>query len=151
MIHPRHRKILLDVLPLPTAPFVEGAAVAYLERFCQEFIYSDAIDGIRSRRPDPRPYRELIIRLGVRAPQIVFVADNPLKDFIRARQLGLVTIRVLTGEYAHYDYPSLEHTADYDIGSVAGLPQLMEELPAPPVRAQNSVEAENLAHPQSQG
>lgn len=34
MIHPRHRKILLEVLSLPTAPFVEGAVVAYLERFC---------------------------------------------------------------------------------------------------------------------
>ena len=34
MIHPVHRRILLEMLSLPTAPFVEGAVVAYLERFC---------------------------------------------------------------------------------------------------------------------
>jgi len=34
MMHPSHRQILLEMLSLPTAPFVEGAVVAYLERFC---------------------------------------------------------------------------------------------------------------------
>ncbi|MHC4089718.1 MAG: M20/M25/M40 family metallo-hydrolase [Planctomycetota bacterium] len=35
MIHPTHRRILLEMLSLPTAPFAEGAVVAYLERFCR--------------------------------------------------------------------------------------------------------------------
>ena len=35
MIHPNHRRILLDMLARPTAPFVEGAVAAYLESFCQ--------------------------------------------------------------------------------------------------------------------
>ncbi|MCH7814240.1 MAG: hypothetical protein IID40_09495 [Planctomycetes bacterium] len=34
MIQPTHRRILLEMLSLPTAPFVEGAVVDYLERFC---------------------------------------------------------------------------------------------------------------------
>jgi len=34
MIHPAHRRILLDMLSLPTAPFAEGAVVACIERFC---------------------------------------------------------------------------------------------------------------------
>lgn len=35
MIHPNHRRIVLEMLSLPTAPFVEGAVVSYLERFCE--------------------------------------------------------------------------------------------------------------------
>jgi len=35
MIHANHRKTLLEMLSLPTAPFVEGAVVAYVERFCR--------------------------------------------------------------------------------------------------------------------
>jgi putative hydrolase of the HAD superfamily len=103
---------------------VEGLG---LERFSRDFIYSDEIDGIRSRRPDPRAYNELIRRLRVPAPRILCVADNPLKDFIRARQLGFVTIRVLTGEFAHYEYPSPEHAADFDISSIAQLPELLAQ------------------------
>jgi len=34
MIHSAHRRIVLEMLSLPTAPFVEGAVVAYLEAFC---------------------------------------------------------------------------------------------------------------------
>jgi endoglucanase len=34
MLHSGHKKILLEMLSLPTAPFVEGAVVAYIERFC---------------------------------------------------------------------------------------------------------------------
>ena len=35
MMHPLHRRILLDVLSLPTAPFAEGAVVSYIEGFCR--------------------------------------------------------------------------------------------------------------------
>ena len=34
-MRPTHRKILLDILSAPTAPFVDGAVIAYLERFCR--------------------------------------------------------------------------------------------------------------------
>ncbi len=35
MLHPAHKTIVLEVLSLPTAPFAEGAAVAWLESFCR--------------------------------------------------------------------------------------------------------------------
>jgi len=105
-----------------------------LASFCNVFILSDEIDGIRSRRPDPRPYREALARMGTRASRTLFVGDNPVKDFIRARQLGMVTVRVMTGEYANMDYPSREHSADYDISSVARLPDLVKNGSVHPVK-----------------
>jgi endoglucanase len=35
MLNSTHQKIVLEVLSLPTAPFVEGAVVDWLERFCR--------------------------------------------------------------------------------------------------------------------
>lgn len=102
-----------------------------LTHYCNVFVLSDAIDGIKSRRPDPRPYRELVAQMGTRPSRTLFVGDNPVKDFIRARELGLQTVRVMTGEFASRDYPSSAHTADYDISSVARLPDLLASAPEP--------------------
>jgi putative hydrolase of the HAD superfamily len=102
-----------------------------LEPLLASVVFSDEIEGIRSRKPDARPYRKAIAELRCRPEQAIFIGDNPVKDFIRARSLGLHTVRVLTGEYAKMDYPSREHAADYQISSVARLPQLLANPPAP--------------------
>lgn len=102
-----------------------------LTHYCNVFVLSDSIDGIKSRRPDSRPYRELLSQMGTRAARTLFVGDNPVKDFIRARQLGLLTVRVMTGEFANMEYPSGAHAADYAISSVARLPALLEDAPDP--------------------
>jgi putative hydrolase of the HAD superfamily len=93
--------------------------------FISTVVYSDEIEGVKSRRPDQRPYRIAIQSLGCRPAQTIFVADNPIKDFIRANAMGMRTVRVLTGEYGRLDYPSPEHAADYEITSVAQLPGLI--------------------------
>jgi len=102
-----------------------------LDRLVHTVVYSDEIDGIRSRRPDPRPFRAILTELGTRGPQTTFVADNPLKDFQKPRDLGFITVRVLTGEYANHDYPTRDHGADYDLSSVARLPDLLAGVTLP--------------------
>jgi putative hydrolase of the HAD superfamily len=102
-----------------------------LDRYVASIVYSDAIDGIRSRRPDPRSFRAALTELGTRATQTMFVGDNPVKDFLRPRQLGFVTVRVMSGEYAKVEYPSADHAADYEISSVSRLPALLADAPEP--------------------
>lgn len=102
-----------------------------LEKFVASIVYSDTIDGIRSRRPDPRSFRAALAELGTRATQTLFVGDNPVKDFLRPRQLGFITVRVMCGEYAATEYPSAEHAADFEISSVARLPALLADAPEP--------------------
>jgi FMN phosphatase YigB (HAD superfamily) len=80
---------------------------------------------MRSRKPDPRPYRQALLALGANAASAVFVGDHPVKDFIRANQLGMHTVRVFTGEFSKQDYPSREHAAQFEISSVARLPELL--------------------------
>lgn len=102
-----------------------------LERLISTIIFSDAIDGIRSRRPDPRPFRMALGELGTRAALTLFVADNPVRDFQRPRAMGFITVRVMTGEYVNFEYPSPDHVADYEISSVARLPDLLADAPEP--------------------
>ncbi len=102
-----------------------------LDRLVVSIVYSDGIDGIRSRRPDPRPFRMALNEIGTRVTHTLFVGDNPVRDFHRPRNMGFITVRVLTGEYAKLDYPSPEHAADYEISSIARLPELMADAPEP--------------------
>ena len=45
-------------------------------------------------KPDPLPYELCAQQLALPAPALVYIADNPVKDFITARKLGMKTIRV---------------------------------------------------------
>jgi len=112
-----------------------------LEPLLGSVVYSDEIEGIRSRKPDPRPFRLALAELKCRPEQAVFVGDNPIKDFIGASTLGMHTVRVLTGEYGKMDYPTPEHAADYQVSSVARLPQLLAHPPSSHAYVEQAAEA----------
>jgi len=78
-------------------------------------------------KPDPKPYVVVLKKLGILPEQAVYVADNPKKDFLGARRIGMATIRFCfpSGEYAHLEPPSSEHAPDMVTNSLAGLRQLL--------------------------
>jgi putative hydrolase of the HAD superfamily len=117
-------KMVLLVEGQPDAQRMKVGALG-LDNIFQHIIYSDEIEGIKSRLPDPRGLKFCLERLRSRYGHSMLVADNPLKDFVRANQMGLITVRVLTGEYSKYSYPSIEHEAHYAISSAAQLPGLL--------------------------
>lgn len=96
-----------------------------LSSLMRTVVYSDEIDGVRSRRPDPRPFREMRDRLELPSSQIMFVADHPVRDFKTPRFLGFLTCRVLSGPFRAEAYPDLDAQADYEITTVARLGELM--------------------------
>jgi putative hydrolase of the HAD superfamily len=59
--------------------------------------------------------------------ELVYVGDDPSKDFISLREVGARTVRVRTGRHARVDaLPPYE--AEFDIDSLAELPSLISEL-----------------------
>jgi putative hydrolase of the HAD superfamily len=56
--------------------------------------------GRRRSKPSPYCFERIRTLTGARACDIVYVADNPRKDFVGIRPLGFGTIRVLTGQHA---------------------------------------------------
>jgi putative hydrolase of the HAD superfamily len=64
----------------------------------QEIIYAQA--GGKAEKPSTVPYKEALRRLKVAPAEAVYVGDNPYTDFTGARQLGMLTVRILRGEFA---------------------------------------------------
>lgn len=65
---------------------------------CSDFDEIIVTDDYGTSKPDTLPY-ELIIRAfennGINAENCVYIGDNPRKDFVGARKLGIHTIRIV--------------------------------------------------------
>jgi len=79
-------------------------------------------------KPNTKPFVAALERLGVNPDDALYVGDNPLKDFLGARRLGMKTvwIRRTTGEYAKQEPPTPEHASDYCIHSLTELRNLIQ-------------------------
>lgn len=52
-------------------------------------------------KPDPEVYAYCIGKLGIAPEEALYIGDNPLKDFIGARRLGMKTARIVRPEGMH--------------------------------------------------
>lgn len=76
--------------------------------------------GREKRRPAPFTYHLILRKLEVKPQECAFVADNPKKDFITAKKIGIITIRTLTGEYQNLSLVE-EYEAEYTINQIQEL------------------------------
>lgn len=81
-------------------------------------------------KPSSQPFERALSELGVRAEQSAYIGDNPLKDFLGARLLGMKTIWVRRpgGEHASKQPPTPEHAADEELTELAAVPAALEQL-----------------------
>jgi len=86
--------------------------------------------GRKAWKPSVWPFQVALQRMGVDASGTVYVADNPLKDFLGARRSGISTIWVRRpdGEYAHLSPPTDQHAANLTITSLVGFEQSLVQL-----------------------
>ncbi|MBM4429703.1 MAG: HAD family hydrolase [Chloroflexi bacterium] len=79
--------------------------------------------GREAWKPNPRPFEVVLEELGVTGSEAVYVADNPTKDFLGARQVGMWTVRIRypEGLYSHLEPPSAEHAPNAEIETLSGL------------------------------
>lgn len=88
----------------------------------EAIVYSDDF-GREHWKPSPIPYLELLRKLHVDPSHAVYVGDNPKKDFIGARRLGLQTVRIRRPDTEHgHVEPLLGFEADHEITSLDSLP-----------------------------
>lgn len=73
------------------------------------------------RKPHQRAFIEIERRWGSSGHELVYVGDNPSKDFIAPRMRGWITVRVRNDRQLHRDLESLSPQAapDYEVGSLA--------------------------------
>lgn len=79
-------------------------------------------------KPHPRSYRAIEKWAGVAGRRLVYIADNPAKDFITPRARGWVTVRILRPDRVHHlEAPTALHEAHLSIGSLHELDDCLNE------------------------
>lgn len=84
--------------------------------------------GLKNQKPATLPYTVALRKLAIRPTETVYVGDNPHKDFIGAKKLGLKTIRLLRGTYQDIKLDST-YEAELKINNFSQLMELDFSLP----------------------
>lgn len=86
--------------------------------------------GLHRRKPSPYCFEKICDLERVPPSSVVYIADNPHKDFVGIKPLGFQTIRVLTGLYAR-DKVEPAYEAHLTIPNLRALDEkLLLKLPA---------------------
>jgi putative hydrolase of the HAD superfamily len=85
--------------------------------------------GIANRKPSPRVFELIMRRERCEPGDLVYVGDDPSKDFRGIRPLGIHTIRVLTGRHAVVEVPAAQD-AERTVAGFAEVPAVVAELEA---------------------
>jgi len=97
-----------------------------LSNYLEAVVYSDAF-GRKDWKPSTKPFEAVLSMLGVSPSEAAYIADNPLKDFLGAREIGMTTIRVRHrgGYYADCEPPTPSHAPDHQIKDILELEALL--------------------------
>jgi putative hydrolase of the HAD superfamily len=78
-------------------------------------------------KPDPRPFRDLLGRLGVAPERAAMVGDNPEKDLAGARAAGVTAVWIDRGEREAHP----RHRPDLVVHTLSEIPQRLAGTPLP--------------------
>jgi len=79
-------------------------------------------------KPRTVPFERLLAEMDLQGDQAAYIGDNPLKDFVGARQLKMLTIwvRRLEGEHVNDLPPGPEYLAEIELPDLNGLSDALE-------------------------
>jgi FMN phosphatase YigB (HAD superfamily) len=134
----------LDVIPMLTHLKERGARVALMtdgwhqvqERkltalgiasFFDEIVFTDSIRGTSSWKPAADGFLQCLRSLHLDAPGCVFVGDNPAKDFVGARRLGITTVRIQRRGAEHENQQPIDADHAPDL-SYPSLQEILSDL-----------------------
>jgi putative hydrolase of the HAD superfamily len=95
-----------------------------IEKYFSVIVLSDVF-GRKYRKPSTLPYKKVLEKIGITAEEAIFIGDNPYKDFIGAKKIGLLTVRIMRGEYRNVRLNS-DFEADHKIKTLSELPKIFE-------------------------
>jgi len=99
-----------------------------LADYFHNIIFTDQF-GREYWKPSERPYIEMKNFFNVMHHELVYIGDNPKKDFIAAKKLGWKTVHIarVDSEYSNVII-SEDYQADYKVSSLYEIPTLIERL-----------------------
>lgn len=95
-----------------------------IKSYFNVIILSDRL-GKKYRKPHAQPFKAALKRLKLKPKEAIYIGDNPKKDFIGAKKLGMATVRIKRG-CGEYDYLGTNHNAKYEISSLLQLKEILK-------------------------
>jgi putative hydrolase of the HAD superfamily len=97
-----------------------------LVHYFDAIVFSDEL-GKGFWKPNPKPFEVVLNKIEAEPFNAIYVADNPIKDFLGARRAGMFSVRVRRkgGLYSNLEPETSEHAPDFEI---TDLMQLQEAL-----------------------
>ncbi|KGR90099.1 haloacid dehalogenase [Ureibacillus massiliensis 4400831 = CIP 108448 = CCUG 49529] len=83
--------------------------------------------GLKHSKPSPHCFQLIAKQEKVEPEHIVYIGDNPSKDFVGIKPLGFRTIRIMTGQHVNKQLPE-EFEADIRIQYISELPNALKKL-----------------------
>lgn len=99
-----------------------------LQQYMDKIIVTDDY-GMDFWKPNEFSYREMMRCFNSTAEECVYIGDNPNKDFVGARNVGMHTVRVIrkTGDHMN-TFLDKEYEADFNIKSLKELDNIINNL-----------------------
>ena len=99
-----------------------------LENYFEQIVYTDEL-GLGYSKPHPRGFQVIMDHFNVNENEVVFVADNPSKDFLIKKDIKLTTVQLILGNgmYKSLDYKD-GLIPDYVVQTYGELRDMLEKL-----------------------
>jgi putative hydrolase of the HAD superfamily len=113
----------------PAASQAAKAEALGLSTWCSPVILTEALGPGRGK-PHPAAFEAIAEAWSLGPQELVYVADNPRKDFAGPRRLGWRTIRVRRPGQLHAaaEPGSPDDTPDLEIGRLSDIPDVLDRL-----------------------
>ena len=100
-----------------------------LAEYFNAVVFSDSL-GRENWKPSTAPFKLVLDKLGVEPASSVYIGDNPHKDFLGARQIGMYAIQVkrADAEYGNLEPPGLEYQPHLIVDSIADVLMAIDRL-----------------------
>ena len=99
-----------------------------LEELFDSIIYMDKY-GKEYWKPNVLGYKLALEKFQVLPEEVIYIGDNPYKDFIGAKKIGIPTVRILQPGREYYKVRlDKEHEADYEIRELHEIIDVLKEL-----------------------
>lgn len=133
-LYPQAKKILCQLQSTPMYVVTDGNKVVQKRKyealkiapFFKKCLCTGAY-GNKHAKPSPYCFLKICEWEDVAPSEVVYIADNPTKDFIGIKPLGFRTIRVLTGPHNRLIVPP-EYEADFVISNLNELSDCLKKL-----------------------
>ncbi len=154
----------LDVIPMLTHLKRRGARIALMTDgwhqvqekklsalgiafFFDEIVFTDSIRGTSGWKPAADGFLQCLRSLQLEAHQCVFLGDNPAKDFVGARRLGITTVRIQRrgGEHENEQPIDADHAPDLSYTSLQEILSDLERHPDLPAKTTTKPQLGHLA------